>query len=300
MALPTFIIAGAPKSGTTALWAYLKEHPDICMARRKEPGFFSDDLGELDKPIHKMGSGGLQPGRLKKGMTWYKELFNSCHEKQELGEASVRYFSCPNSTSLIKSTLPHIKLIFLLRHPVERLYSQYWNEIRKGLKLPDFITMVKNNHPRFQYYHKVSSYKCNLERYYKNFPDNQILILINTDLKTKPLETIQQVFEFIGVDKTFIPENLGKSFNKQAKPTFPIVQRILMKYSARISAYVPEQIHPYLRPIRKFIWEFNLKERKQLPPSIPSSIRQQLAHDFEEDIVYVEKLLGRDLSTWRT
>jgi len=300
MALPHFIIAGAPKCGTTALWAFLSQHPDICMTSNKEPSFFSDDPGELEKPMSMMGSGDLHPGNYYRGLSWYESLFKHCQKTQVRGEATPRYFMGQNSASLIKSIVPQVKLIFLLRHPLEVMFSAYWQEHKPGLKLPDFVKMVTTNHPRFQFYCRIISYQSNLEKYYKHFSDKQILVLLHADLKQKPLETLQQIFEFIGVDKTFVPNNLEAQFNQRAIPRFRTLQRML--YSpmvVKLSKRMPVSLLPYLRPIRNAIRQLNLKERKN-SSSIPSSIRQQLIQSFEKDIVYVEKLLGRDLNAWRT
>ena len=160
MSLPTFIIAGAPKCGTTALWNYLNEHPEVCMARIKEPRFFSQMPGELDKKT--IGSGPLRSGYFNRGINWYQSLFDSCQQLKARGEASTYYFSAIDSPILIESLIPKVRLIFILRDPVKRLYSHYWQEYKLGLGMPSFEDMVRDNHPRFQYYSYVSSYKINL------------------------------------------------------------------------------------------------------------------------------------------
>ena len=127
--LPTFIIAGAGKSGTTALWAYLNQHPEICMSRIKEPMFFTNLLGyrqggSIEAPVYE--------GRYKSGLEWYEKLFAKCCQKRALGEASTAYMYAKDAAGLIKKTLPEVKLIFLLRNPVDRLYSNYWQERKYG------------------------------------------------------------------------------------------------------------------------------------------------------------------------
>ena len=298
MLLPTFIIAGAPKCGTTALWNYLKEHPKVCMSRIKEPRFFSQIQGELDKG--KMGSGPLRPGYFNRGLKWYESLFDSCQQSKVRGEASTYYFSAIDSAALIKSLIPEVRLIFLLRDPVERLYSHYWQEYKLGLKLPSFEDMVQNNHPRFQYYSHVSSYKINLERFYLEFPKNQVLLLLNEDLKKNPQEIFQQVCQFLGLDDNYFPTSLGKKFNQQTLPKNQLLEQIITTISSKdiIVERVPHSIRPYLGKIKRTISKVN-SIKNDYPP-LKISLRNQLVNRFEADIAFVEECLFKNLSFWRS
>jgi len=297
MPLPTFIIAGAPKCGTTALWSYFKEHPAVFMTNPiKEPRFFSDAKGELEKGTS--GAGPIRSGTFGKGINWYKSLFNSCGEGQVCGEASTQYFSDVNSPNLIKSIVPDVKLIFLLRHPVERVYSHYWQEYKLGLKFPDFTSMVSNHHPRFHYYCNVSSYQTHMERYYNVFAKNHVLVLLNTDLKQEPVKMVQKAFKFIDVDPSFVPASVESRFNLQTKPRFRFLQGGYTRLtSSKLAVKIPERMRPYVRIITRFVSYINSVPNKM--PPLPKQIRAQLTDRFRDDIAYVEELLNRDLTTWR-
>jgi len=297
MPLPTFIIAGAPKCGTTALWMYLKEHPEVYMTNPiKEPRFFSDARGELEKAA--LGAGPIRSGTFHKGLKWYESLFTASSDKPVRGEGSTQYFSVESSPKLIKSFLPDVKLIFLLRDPSERVYSHYWQEYKLGLKFPTFANMVKSNHPRLEHYCHVSCYKTHLKRYYDVFSNSHILVLLDVDLRKKPLETIQKAYEFVGVDTEFVPSCLGTRFNKQMKPRLRLLQRMITNISAsRLSDIFPDGSRPCLRWVTRSIRHMNLLPN-EVPP-LPKEIRAQLRDRFLDDIAYVEELQKCDLNAWR-
>ena len=113
--LPDFIIIGAAKAGTTTLHHYLDLNPQIYMSSPKEPCFFSDDEIYV------------------KGVDWYSSLFSSAKPDQACGEASTRYSPYPQYTEAaprMAELLPHVKLIYIMRHPVDRAYSHHVHEMK--------------------------------------------------------------------------------------------------------------------------------------------------------------------------
>src|SRR3954467_3210280 len=136
--LPNFILAGAPKSGTTALYHYLRQHPQIYMSPIKEPTFFGasdfltqDDIRANVEAERPKLQAYLEQHRLHVThyliTEWkdYLELFREVHGQTAIGEASVSYLSLPSSAAAIHSALPNVRLIFMLRDPTERLFSLY-------------------------------------------------------------------------------------------------------------------------------------------------------------------------------
>ena len=108
--LPTFIIAGAAKSGTTALHEVLNSHPEICMSWMKGPTYFTE---EASRSTH------------QRGKEWYERLFSECVNAQAIGEVSPFYMTGMDAPELIYGTVPKVKLLFVLRNPIDRLYSYY-------------------------------------------------------------------------------------------------------------------------------------------------------------------------------
>jgi len=135
--LPTFILAGAPKCGTTSLWEYFQMHPDVCTCAVKEPKFFCEEPSYVQEPDNYRSK---STGNYQKSINWYKSLFRQCKVENAIGEASGNYFISLEAPQLINKHLPDVILLFILRDPVERIYSHYWQEIRVGHKLPSFDT----------------------------------------------------------------------------------------------------------------------------------------------------------------
>ena len=292
--LPTFIIPGAGKSGTTALWAYLNEHPKVCMARMKEPMFFTRTRERLSggEKINPM------PGRYDRGLAWYENLFAHCGNAKVRGEASTAYLRSPDSAGLIKAVVPDIRLIFILRDPVSRLYSSYWQHRKSGWKLPDFKSMMRSNHPRFQWFCYASSYKLHLERFLAIFPRNQILVLLHEALKENPLPTIQTAYQFIGVAPDYVPPSLEVQFNESALPKWPWLERVIRRSSrTRIALKLPDGFRSRLSALRRLVSDFNRIPIKY--PPMPKELRLELVERFEEDIAFVEQLLDTNLASWR-
>ena len=292
---PLFIIGGAPKCGTTALWDYLNEHPQVGMASIKEPRFFSKAEGNTD--LSKDAYGPRLPGTFSRGFQWYEELFPNS-DALVFGEASTVYFGDETSPKLIKDNVPDARLIFLLREPVARLYSHYWQEFKLGWDLPDFYELYQSNHPRFQYYCQVSAYQRNLKRYFTYFPKEQILILLQEDLVERPKEVFSVVCDHIGIDNQFQPSSLGKQFNKQQAPR----SRILAKYVSSLQAIttklpMPKRVRKKLGRLRQMVTQINSGENQY--SSLDDGFKRELSKRFEPDIEYLQILLGRDLSKWQ-
>ena len=297
MPLPSFIIGGAPKAGTTALWAYLADHPEVFMPGYKEPHFFS-------RMQEDMGNGIVKPGprraiTFSNGLQWYEDLFKPGSSAKARGEASTHYFSAPDSAGLIRAHVPDVRLIFLLRDPVERLYSQYWQLYKSGWSMPKFESMFHNNHPALAYYCYVSSYKMHLERFYSEFSPEHILILFDVDLKRQPMEVLQRVYRFIDVDPGFIPSALGSTFNPNRFPRSRFIERLLtiLRHSW-LSREMPDGWRQRFSSTRRFVSKLNAVQDRY--PPMPVAIRSELVKRFEGDISFVENLLGVNLDSWRT
>jgi len=200
MTLPNFIIGGAPKSGTTSLVYYLREHPDIFMPR-EEIGFFAKD--EL----------------YAKGQGWYEEWFASAGSVALVGEKTPGYLFIEQAPERMKELIPKIKLIFLLRHPVERAYSAYWHGIRNkkySFSFQEAVEMElagkvwKEGRP-FRFVSR-GRYRESLERYARIFPREQLLVLRAEDLKTDRAQTLEKVLDFLGAEK-ILPRNINQEYN---------------------------------------------------------------------------------------
>ena len=184
--LPDFIIIGAAKAGTTSLDLYLGLHPDIFMARPKEPRFFVDAASPL--------------GNWDKGIDWYKRLFVT--GKRLCGEASPQYARAPYWPGVperMAAVVPNAKLIYLVREPMARLRSNYIMNMKRGAVGGSLAEYVDAN----SYALDASCYGRQLEGYLAHFPLERILVVESADLDADRLGTLRRIFRFLGADDSF-------------------------------------------------------------------------------------------------
>ncbi len=180
--LPDFLIIGVPKSGSTFLFEMLNKHPNIKGASLKEPHYF--DLN------------------YSKGENYYRGFFPVKSEGKTTGEASVNYFYSENAANRIKQDLPNVKLILLLRNPVERAYSHFQmnkNDLRE--KNFDKIIGSENTENKRYGFLEKGKYSKYLSMWNSRFKANQLLILKSEDLFENASHEIQKVLQFLNEEK---------------------------------------------------------------------------------------------------
>nr|MDJ0649638.1 sulfotransferase [Xenococcaceae cyanobacterium MO_188.B19] len=189
MIMPNFLIIGAAKAGTTSLYNYLKEHPQIYMSPVKEPRFFYlmneklDFRGPGDENILNSSTSDLED---------YSTLFQGVSNEIAIGEASSMYLYHPKTPKRIKSYVPDVKMITILRDPVERAYSHFLMNVKNGLEpLTDFVQVLQEEEIRIRsnwgsnWHHKARGfYYSQVKRYFDIFDRSQIKIYLYEDLKT--------------------------------------------------------------------------------------------------------------------
>ncbi len=178
--LPDFVVIGAMKSGTTSFAAYLDQHPEVAVSSPKEPNFFAT------------------PGNWNRGIDWYKDLFPV--DVPVVGEASVFYTMTPEyvgAAQRIRQTIPEVRLIYLVRDPIERMRSMFVHRADKhqgkGRSLAESIE-------RQPAYLEISRYGHQLEPYLELFAEDQILVLTTDELRMDPDAVLSRAFRHIGVD----------------------------------------------------------------------------------------------------
>ena len=292
---PNFIIIGAMKAATTSLYTYLKQHPDVFMTTIKEPMFFNNFQNNNKFKVL---------GRKTKKITTFEQyypLFDAVKNEKAIGEASPAYISNEDCPSLIQQYLPNTKIIAVLRQPVARAYSNFLHARRADREpIADFETAfnkeaerkAENWSPLYHYKDK-GYYAEQLERYYTLFPEENIKILLFEDLVNNPIETTQELFKFLNIDKSFIPET-SKKANVSGTPK-GIFGWIIMKLryynlipNIQFSNYLPDSI---------ILLIFN-SAYKKAKPLVPE-IKKRLTHIYyKEDILKLEKLIEKDLHHW--
>jgi hypothetical protein len=289
--LPNFIVIGAAKAGTTALYWYLAEHPAVFMSAVKETNFFAygvDERGRLlygDPDVHKFPVTTLDE---------YKALFAGAGAARAVGEVSPIYLECPQAPPRIRELLPEVRLVCCLRHPVERAYSDYlmylWRRGRRfepGRDLTADAAWARQN----SRWMDVSRYHAQLTRYYETFPREHIHVFLFDDLKRNTLESVQGVYRFLEIDSSFVPD-LETAHNVGGVPASRALESFLTNRSLRavVEPWIPKRAADWVRRIRT-------RNMRKAPP-LPPALRQELTARLREDILSTSRLIGRSLDHW--
>lgn len=201
--LPGFLVAGAPKCGTTSLADALGRHPEVFIPGRKEVAFFHDD--EF----------------FSNGMGWYADHFRPAAPGTLIGEATPDYLASARACERIREALPGVKLVFVLRQPTRRAQSHYWFRQRGGREQRSFLEAVRQelDDPEREgnYLLPHGRYGRNLEQYFDRFPAEDIFVLGFSDLTTSPSTELARLGSFLGVDAAAL--QLPTS-NQAAAPRF--------------------------------------------------------------------------------
>lgn len=191
--MPDFLIIGTAKGGTTALYRYLQVHPDIAVSREKELDFF------LDPDVLPPDPRGFARGGWHLGLDWYRRWFQT---EKVCGEASPNYTLGPHAeqvASRIAAVVPHARLIYLVRHPLERIRS-YFRMVRRR---PRAVRLSWPEYLETSAAVATSCYGKVLEAYLKHFPRDRVLVLESAALDASRRESLATVFRFLGVDDRF-------------------------------------------------------------------------------------------------
>ena len=305
MTMPNFLIIGAAKSGTTALYAYLKQHPQIYMSSLKEPHFFAF---EAERPnFQGPGDQELYDYIGVSDIEAYRAQFRGVAKETAIGEASVYYLYLTTARDRIKHYVPDVKLIAILRDPAERAYSNFLHMIRDGKEpLSDFARALQAEEDRIQdnwgplwHYKQVGFYYEQLKRYYEVFDPEQIRVYLYEDLNNDPASILRDAFTFLGVDDAFAPDvsvrhNVaGVPKNERLHALHGFILRP-HPVKALFKPFLPLRIR---RPILDRLLN-TLRNQNLVKPPFPVEVRQQLTEAYREDVLKLQELIQRDLSKW--
>ena len=282
---PNFIVVGAHKAGTTSLYMYLKQHPEVFMPELKEPRFFAYD--ETNHAHQRLSRQTFPIRTLKE----YDALFNTDSSCKAVGEASPEYLNSPIAAERIRELIPEAKIVVALRHPTERLYSLYQMILRSGQTDASFVDWVQANLASDEYTKQTMYYYQNLKRYFHLFEPEQIKVCLFDDLINDAIHVMQDLYRFLEVDQHFVPDTTGQ-FNKGGLPKNQLLHNVLSskKFALKYRRFVPATIRNLLGNLR----DQNLDKA----PELEQTAKDTLAALLTEDIQNVETLIGHDLSGW--
>ena len=315
--LPNLFVVGAAKSGTTAIYNFLDQHPDIYMSPLKEPHFFCDDIRrENFSTFFKKRT--VSPAYLKHYLSQkklskmqiafvdnekdYFQLFREHSDEKYLGEVSNGYLFSTVAAQNIYNFNPNAKIIMILRDPCERAFSQWSREHQANLSysnnfINDIIYDYSLNDP---VYHQSSFtfieqglYSNQVKRYLDLFPINNIKIFFHNDLKNNPEELKNDLFSFLNVDNHKI--DFTKKFNATKMPRNLLIARFFNRIRPK---------NPYLRDLlpkrlKSFILNIFFTADKKGIFSLSEEDKIKIYNYFKNDISELENLLNVDLDKWK-
>ena len=269
--LPDFMIIGAMKCATSTLQVQLARQPGLFMSEPKEPNFFSDDE------------------QYARGLDWYAGLFAGADFSALCGEASTHYTKLPtypHTVERMRRDLNGVKLIYVVRHPIERLISQYVHEWTERT-VPDSIDVAVRQCPRLVDY---SCYGMQLKPYLEAYGRDSVLPVFFERLAIEPQQELERICRFIGYSETphWCPEFEYRNVSSQR----------LRKSRVR-DAIVWNPVVTWLR--RRFIrqsWRDRVKAvwQMQRRPQLRSDTEAYLRSVFDEDLAELGGWLGVQLS----
>lgn len=298
-ARPNFFIVGAPKCGTTALYEYLRPHPNIFMAKVKEPHFFAKDLGAYP---------------FIKTLDAYTKLFaESTAEHLRIGEASVYYLRSTVAIPNIREFNPEARIIAMFRNPVDVVYSMHSQLVHVAEEtVGDFETAWRLQERRSQgldlppnrresflfQYAEYGRFGTQAERLLSAFPRAQVKLILYDDFAASPQRVYDEVITFLGIphdNRTEFPRiNENKSARVGWLKTFyrkppPALRSAIRGLKRAVGA-------KEISAVKKRIVDFNTVQARR-PPLSPA-LRAELVETFRDEVALLSRILNRDLSHW--
>lgn len=285
MTLPTFVIIGSMKAGTTSLHHYLEEHPQIQMASMKETNFFSGPPAGVPYPTgHK---------RIE-SLEEYERLFDPAFPVR--GEASPSYTVFPRRKGVpeaMKEVIPQAKLIYLVRDPVARAISQYQHHVSFENERRPLADALDPSDP-FGRYTGPSFYAAQLDRYLQHFPLEQILVVDQAELLANRRAALRQIFEFLAVEESFYSPLFDTEVNtsEELRAYSPFV--VLVRYARSTPLQrLPRRLRVFLRQSGRRLASQALEKAV-----LEEGLRARLQELYAADAARLRSLTGEKFSSW--
>jgi hypothetical protein len=295
---PDFVIVGNQKSGTTALFTYLGEHPRVAASRRKEPCFWSSDLVRKERITDRAE---------------YLALWDGAPQGALRGEASTNYLLSEVAIPAIRRENPHARFIVMLRNPVEMaaaLHSELLNNFHEDVGHFERAWRLQERRRRGEaippecvnldalQYERTCAIGTNLERFFAMVPESHRMSVVFDDLERETGSVYRQVLDFLGV------EDDGRSRFDRVRAN----RNMRSPSLARVHRSMPRRLGPVYAPARaaaqavglspsRLVNRLNVRPGPRRP--LRPEFRAELAETFEPEVAKVAALLGRDLSHWR-
>jgi hypothetical protein len=297
--LPNFLIIGAAKSGTTALYHYLNQHSEVFLTPIKETNFFSMEgkIINFSGPGDKYGTHRTSINKIED----YYQQFTKVKNEKAIGEVCPSYLYYKEGPINIHKYIPDVKIILILRNPVDRAFSAYSHMIRDGREFLSFEEAMKEESNRIDdnwaeiwHYKEESKYYDQLKRYYEFFPKENIKIFLYKDFQENPHIVYSEICDFIGVSTGFKPD-YSALFNQGGVPKLLWLHKLMNKPN------VIKTLFNFIIPYRFRVILKDKLQRRILKPSSKLSAEDKIKYYklFQEDVKKLEELINIKLDRWR-
>lgn len=273
--LVDFMMIGAQKSGTTSIASQLEAHPEICFCKIKEPGFFHQTplwQTQLDE---------------------YHQLF-SPENGQLCGEASTMYTflpEWPDTPARLHDYNPNLKLIYVMRQPVDRIISHYTHNWVRNF-VTDAPEKVVLSDPT---YVNRSRYAVQIRPYIELFGRENILLLIFEEYVRDQIDSLQQIGAFLGIDSTSF-------LDADTEPKHKSVGETYLKYEGArllVRSKLFKQVRDYIPASLRYAVRRPLSNKIKQKPAFSPELKKLLWRLVQDDVTQIEAYLNRDLPQWR-
>lgn len=277
---PNFLVIGAMKAGTTSLYHYMRDHPQVFMPETKEVNFFNPHRN------------------WRRGVEWYQGQFHGVSDDAvAVGEASTSYTKFPwidGVPERIRSVLGEVRLIYVVRQPVERMRSQYLHHLATGQERRPIEEAFREE----PMYLNISLYALQIERYLPHFPRKRLLVLDSRDLRDRRATTLRRVFEFLGVDAGWVPATIDREFLRSADRRMNprSLQKVRRIPNVRtVSTYVPV---PLKRLKHRLSERLPTQELDVDRADISEDLRRRLRESLSEDVARLRTYMDDGFDGW--
>lgn len=280
--LPNFLLIGAMKAGTTSLYEYLRLHPQVYVPDTKELNFFLAEYA---------GTHPLRPPEQMnwpRGLDWYASQFRASAGATAIGEVSPNYTKFPHypgAPERIHDLIPDVRLIYVVRHPLERLRSHYLHDVSIGRQRSPLRDVVFDD----TRYIDASRYAMQIERFERFFDPDRILLLTSQELRSHPDTSVDRILAFLGVEPALLPRGARfeahQTADKRVRSSLPyralrrlpfrdrLPDTLVRRVRDRVTAPLPDQLADL--PV-----EVDRRVRDRLAPDV-EAIASRLPGDFD-------------------
>lgn len=290
---PNFVVIGAPKSGTTSLYYYLKQHPDVFLPTQKELHYFSY---EQLKANAKGPGDELTLSTLCSSERQYLEHYSAVANQKAIGDISPSYLYYATQDK-IKATLGDVKIIVMLRNPIDKAYSQYMHMIRDQCEALTFYEALQQEQARraqgwsdIWRYAESSLYADKLAAFRSCFGSHNVHVILFDDFVSQPQKAIKETLIFLGIDAD-IAINTKEIYNRTGEVKSKVIARFLSRsnlFKELIKKCTPDA---WRIKLRLKIMDANTASK----PEIDLTVRNYLMDYFKNDVAQLEDILGRKL-----